>query len=202
MTITNKFIEKIRDDREYVQKILIGGLLMFVPIVNIFALGYLYRYAGQVMSTGRMELPTWDRWGKLFLGGLIFLGIAVLFGVIPVLIGWYLSQAIDLITFGVLGWFPYFPLSIAVLIAPSLILFGLFSILKGDGFQGLFTKLGDHFKDLRKYWKQLMLGNLAYIGFWLVGLPLYGFCHFIGMLLLIPYTLSVLNDEDESCGCD
>lgn len=196
MNTINKIIEKIKSDREYIQKILIGGLLMFIPIVNIFALGYLYRYAGQVKSTGPVGLPTWDKWGNLFLAGLIFLGIGFLFGLVPILIGLALSKGLNLITLGFLGWFPYFPLSIAVLIAPSLTLLGVFSIIKGDGIEGLFTKLGDNFKILLKYWKELMLGNIAYIGFCAVGLPLYGFAHFIGLLLLIPYTLFVLKNKD------
>lgn len=197
MITINKIIEKIKEDPEYVQKILIGGLLMFIPVVNIFVWGYIYRYARQIKTKGRIELPTWDQWGKLFINGLIFLGVALIFGAIPVLIGWYLSKAINLITIGFLLWLPYIPLSIAVLVAPSLVLISLFSILKGDGFQGPFSKLGANIKTLRKHWKPLILGNITYIGFCIIGLPLYGFAHFIGLLFLIPYTLFVLKGKDE-----
>jgi hypothetical protein len=196
MNTINKIIEKIKSDREYIQKILIGGLLMFIPVVNIFALGYLYRYAGQVRSSGHGGLPKWEKWGRLFVDGVIFLGIILLYGFLPVLFGWAISEALNMVTLGFLGWVPYIPLSIGLLIAPSLTLIGVFSILKGEGFEGLFTKLGDHFKVLKKHWMELMLGNVAYIGFCIVGLPLYGFAHFIGLLLLIPYTLFVVKNEE------
>lgn len=196
MNTISKIIEKIKADQEYVQKIIIGGLLMFIPVVNIFALGYLYRYAKQVRATGRMELPNWDSWGRLFCAGLIFLGIGLLFGVLPVLIGWSISGAIEKITFGYLGWFPYFPLSISLLIAPSLTLLAVFSILDGDSFEILFKKFGDYFRIMGKHWKELTLGNVAFIGFCIVGLPLYGFTSFISLMLLIPYTLIVLKNEN------
>lgn len=191
-----KIIEKIRKDRECLQKILIGGLLMFIPIVNIFAIGYLYRYARQIVKTRKMSLPAWDAWGKLFIDGLIFLGITVVFGVLPLLIGWVLSEGVRLITFDYLRWFPLFPVSIAIVVAPSLVLLGAFSLLKGEGIRGLFTNTVNYFRLFLKFWLPLTIGNVAYVGFCIIGLPLYGFVYFIGLLLLIPYTWFVLKQTD------
>lgn len=186
-----KIIEKFKEDRESLQKILIGGLLMFVPIINILALGYLFRFTKHTMTTGKIKLPEWNNWVKLFVDGLIFIGVAIMFGLLPILLGWALSEGINVITFNYLRWFPFFPLSLAILIAPSLVLFGIFTIAKGQGMRGLLN-IGDYFRTFLKFWKELVIGNLAYIGFFIIGLPLYGFAHFIGLLLLIPYTLFVL----------
>lgn len=190
-----KVVEKIQQDREWIQKILIGGLLMFIPIVNIFALGYLYRYAKKIVLTGRVDLPAWNDWGKLFIDGLIFLAITILYGTVPALIAWGLSGALAFMTIGLLGWFPFFPLSIVLMVIPSLILLGIHSIIKGGGPESLFLKIGDHFKTLSKSWKEFLVGNFAFIGFQLLGIPLYGFAVFIGLLFLIPYTLFILNNR-------
>lgn len=193
MITTYKIIEKVQQDPQWIQKILIGGLLMFIPIVNLFALGYLYRFASGIHASGRIKLPSWDNWGQLFLDGLIFLGVILLYGFIPFLIGWGLSLIIVMITFGFLGWFPLIPLSIVAVVVPSLILGGILPIMDGKGFLAL-LRSGTHLKSLLKGWKLLLLANLTFIGLQFIGLPLYGFAFFVGFLLLIPYTLFVLSN--------
>lgn len=197
MITTNKIAEKIQQDPQWFQKILIGGLLMFVPIFNFFALGYLYRFASNIHKSGRIKLPDWQEWGKLFLEGLIFLGVLFLYGFVPILAGWAIYLLISKITIGILGWFAFLPLSVILVIVPSLVLVGLFSIIAGKKADSLFLKIGNHLKTLRKFWKSLLVGNLAFLGLLFVGAPLYGIAFFVGFLFLIPYTLIVLNSENK-----
>lgn len=193
MITTYKIIEKIQQDPKWIQKILIGGLMMIIAIVNLFALGYLYRFASSIHSTGRIKLPSWDNWGQMFLQGLIFLGVIFLYGFVPLLIGWVLYLIITMITFGFLGWFAFLPLSIIAVIVPSLTIVGVLSIIDGGNVESLFLKIGDHFKTLCKCWKSLLIANLTFIGLQFLGLPLFGFAFFVGFLFLIPYTLFVLS---------
>lgn len=197
MITTHKIIEKIQQDPQWLQKILIGGLLMFVPIVNLFALGYLYRYASSILNTGRLKLPQWEEWGKLFIEGLIFLGVLFLYTLVPILAGWVIYLLIAKITMGYMGWFPLFPVSLALVLVPSLTLIGIFSIIEGKKADSLFLKIGNHLKKLFKFWELLLIGNLAFLGLQFVGLPLYGLAFFIGFLFLIPYTVAVLTSENK-----
>ncbi len=197
MITTQKIFEKIQHDPQWLQKILIGGLLMFVPIVNLFALGYLYRYAKSILKSGRFQLPNWEEWAKLFLEGLIFIGVLFLYTLVPILAGWAIYLFIAKITMGYLGWFPFFPVSLALVLGPSLTLVGLFSIMEGAKADSLFLKVGKYFKKIFKFWKLLLIGNLAFLGLQFVGFPLYGLAFFIGFLFLIPYTLAVLNSENK-----
>lgn len=189
-------LEKIAEDKRWIPKVLIGGLLMFIPVVNFFALGYLSRYAGRMMESGKVELPEWDEWGRLFMGGLIFLVVILVYGVLTLLVGWVLSSILEALTMGVLGWLPYIPLSFAAVMAPSLTLMGLFTIRKGDGLDALYLKIGKHMRVMCEHWKELLLVNITFIGLIVVGMPLYGFTFFVGFLLLIPYTVFVLSKSE------
>lgn len=197
MITTNKIIEKFQQDSQWFQKILIGGLLMFVPIFNFFALGYLYRFAANIHESGRIKLPDWQDWGKLFLGGLIFFGIFFLYSIVPLLAGWAIYLFLSKITMGVLGWFLFLPLSILLVIVPSLTIVGIFAIISGKKGDSLFLKVGTYFKTIYKFWKPLLIANLTFIGLQFVGAPLYGIAFFVGFLFLIPYTLFVLNSENK-----
>lgn len=197
MITTNKILEKIQHDPQWKQKILIGAILMFIPIVNFFALGYLYRYTSNIQSTGRLKLPDWQDWGRLFIDGLIFLGVFFLYAFVPLLAGWAIYLFLSKVTIGILGWIPFLPLSIILVIVPSLTIVGISSIIEGKKADTLFLKIGTHLKTLAKFWKSFLVANLSFIGLQFVGAPLYGLAFFVGFLFLIPYTLYVLNNENK-----
>jgi len=198
MLTLNTLAKNILDDTRSTQKIIIGGLLMFIPIVNFFALGYLSRYAAQVLRTGSAKLPEWENWGRMFIGGIWFFLVILVYGVLPLLGGWVLSEFLDIITVEKLGWFPYFPLSFACLVSPTLIMIGLFAIREKEGFEGLFSNILGRVRLALSCWKLLLMENFAFLGLVIVGLPLYGLSFFLGMLLLIPYTALVFADVGET----
>ncbi len=193
----NSVFERISKDPRWIQKVVIGGLLMFIPIINFFALGYLSRYAGQVLKNGSVKLPEWERWGRLFMGGLWFFLVILVYGVLTLVIGWMLGLLLMMISLGLLGWFPYFPLSVAILVAPTLVMCGLFTIRKQRSWDSLFSNVRDHFKKLCVSWKQLLVPNLAFVGLQLIGMPVYGLTFFLGLMVLIPYTALVFNQLDK-----
>ncbi|HQU09567.1 MAG TPA: hypothetical protein PLV25_06370, partial [Opitutales bacterium] len=57
--------QRILQSPQAISKLLIGGLLSFVPVLNLIALGYIGRVlVGALESRSTPELPVWDRWGK------------------------------------------------------------------------------------------------------------------------------------------
>lgn len=192
MISVNNVFEKITSERGWMQKVILGGILMFIPVINLFAMGYLWRYAGRVLNDGDLGLPHWEDWGKLFFGGLLFLVVFLGYGVMVMLVGWLLGALLSVLSLGMLGWFPYFPLSIAGLVAPSLVVMGVFSLKKGQGFEVLLWDITGHFKRMLACWDRLVIVNLAFMGLIILGSPLYGFAFFFGFIVLIPYTALVL----------
>lgn len=61
-------------DKDWIKKILIGGLVAFVPIVNFAAIGYTIQIIRNVRAGQPLPLPEWDQFGQYFVDGLwIFL---------------------------------------------------------------------------------------------------------------------------------
>ncbi len=87
-------------------KLLVGVCLSLVPIVNILALGYLYRTTALVKSGAPFMYPEWDRWKDLFMDGLKFLILGVIWIVIPLFIGFLISQLIGVVS-NELGRIPF-----------------------------------------------------------------------------------------------
>jgi len=66
------------DDKEWVTKLLIGGILSLIPIVNLVVLGYTLRTLKNVADGVEPPLPGWDDFADYFVKGLIScLGIVV-----------------------------------------------------------------------------------------------------------------------------
>jgi len=59
------------DDEEWVQKILIGGVLNLIPVVNLVAVGYGLRSLKNVATGVGKPLPDWDDFGDYFAKGLV-----------------------------------------------------------------------------------------------------------------------------------
>ncbi len=78
-------------------KLGIGSLLMMIPIVNIFAMGYLYRTTVLVKAGAPFIYPEWDRWKDLFIDGLRFLVLAIVWVGIPMFIGLFVSWFVGVI---------------------------------------------------------------------------------------------------------
>jgi len=73
------------DDEEWVQKLLIGGILGLIPIVNLVVIGYGLKVLKNVADGMEQPLPAWDDFGDYFVQGLMsFLGSLV--WAIPILI--------------------------------------------------------------------------------------------------------------------
>lgn len=197
MVTVNSVISDICKDQTWSQKALLGSILMFIPIVNLFSLGYLSRYAAQVLEEGELELPQWDSWGYLFLGGIWFLLVIIAYGILPMLLGWLLGMLFASMTFHVLGWFPFFPITIAAAVSPTFVVLGLLSIRNSQHPKGFLLDIQGHMKRIMNCWDKLIVINMAFMGLLLFGLPIYGLTIFLGFIILIPYTALVLIEVEK-----
>ncbi|MBN1635834.1 MAG: DUF4013 domain-containing protein [Deltaproteobacteria bacterium] len=82
-------------DQSWKTKVLIGGLINIIPIVNFISMGYSLAYLRELFLSDTKELPVWKNWGELFLIGLkafvislvYLLGVIVLAILSPILLG-------------------------------------------------------------------------------------------------------------------
>ncbi len=73
------------EDENWLKKVLIGGIVALIPIVNFAAIGYIVQIIRNVRDGHPLPLPEWDQFGAYFMDGLwVFLIILVY--LIPVIL--------------------------------------------------------------------------------------------------------------------
>ncbi|MDR3117741.1 MAG: DUF4013 domain-containing protein [Puniceicoccales bacterium] len=96
-------------------KVSLGTLLMFVPLVNILAFGYLYRFARDPhhASDGGVQLPEWNDPVRLLVDGLRLLCFTGIHQLGAMALAWLAAEALWLGSFGhvFLCWPTLFPLT-------------------------------------------------------------------------------------------
>ncbi len=71
-------------------KWLLGSFLLVLPILSFLAEGYRYRLF-QKGTAGSLELPEWDNWGDLFIRGLQFFLIRIVYTLGPLIVFLFFS---------------------------------------------------------------------------------------------------------------
>jgi len=181
----------ILDDDGFGKKVLIGGVLFYLPVLNLLLLGYFYRYARSIREDSELRLPEWNRWQDMVVESLRMLVIVLVFVVAPVLVAVLLAWLAQ-VFFGALqldvfaATLGLIPLSLAALLVPPLALaalsrhqvYGDFNcLLKWERIVRAALRIGP---------AQLVV-LLVFWGLMLVGWPLLGFSFFLGFGLLVAY---------------
>lgn len=66
-----KAFSYVFEDRNWPAKILIGGILSIIPIVNFIPIGYALTALRNIAEGKESPLPEWDNWGGYFSKGLM-----------------------------------------------------------------------------------------------------------------------------------
>ena len=183
---------KFFPDAGFPKKLLIGGLLSFIPILNFLALGYLYRYSLQVREKGLITLPEWEDWQGLFLDGVIFFIIILIFGGAPAIaIGTlaFISAALaDFLHVPLLGdTILLLPLTVTLfLLCPLLTMSALYRFQTQRDINDLLP-VDAFLKHVFAGIERKIIPTLAFAGLMLVGWPIYGFPFFLGFAAVIAY---------------
>jgi hypothetical protein len=67
------------EDESWIMKIVIGGILLIIPIVNFMVLGYMLEALKKSADGADVPLPEWDDFGGKFMKGLMLLIIGVVY---------------------------------------------------------------------------------------------------------------------------
>jgi hypothetical protein len=86
MDIGSSFTYMFQDEN-WIKKILIGGVVGIIPIVNFAAIGYLVQVIRNVRGGQSLPLPEWDDFGKYFMDGLWVFLIFLVWSIPLILVG-------------------------------------------------------------------------------------------------------------------
>ena len=68
----------VTEDENWIMKLVIGGIVMLIPIVNFAGFGYMAEVTRRVMNNDPQLLPEWGDFGKFFADGLkLFVGFLI-----------------------------------------------------------------------------------------------------------------------------
>lgn len=177
------FVNLIRQQGIWV-KLLIGGLLSFVPGVNLFAFGYLFRFSRRVRRSGDVRLPEWTDWQGLFRDGLYFAIVWIVYWLLPLLLAYALSALLWTVGIGILA---YIVFSVSFLISPVLFSSALYRFqMRSDVRDLLDIRL--IFKMTYLEFPKFLIPALVFLGVCGLCLPVYGIALFAGFLIIIAYT--------------
>ena len=172
--------------------------MTFIPVVNFLPLGYIMEYTLRLSRTGDVDLPDWKDFSllELFSSGcklaLLFLGYLIL----PVFLGWGVSEFLDLLTFGFLGVAAYLPVGIGAFAGMYLFLSGVRSYAR-DGLYADAWRIREVATLAGSAYRALIFPILSFWGLCLLAFPLYGFAFFIGVLSLLAYSSALFREIEK-----
>lgn len=178
-------IKRILDDSDWAKKLLIGIVISFIPVVNILALGYVYRYANQVRRERNLTLPAWDYWMDLVLPGIYFFAVGFFYYMLPILIGCVLGQWLSI----------FYLISIAgILIGPALFASALQEFqTSGENFRSLLN-FQVILERVQSSWRLLIIPSMCFAALYLlmwVHWILWTVTFFVGTLFYLAFALTV-----------
>lgn len=182
-------------------KVLLGGALSFIPLINLLSFGYLLNYATRLRQKNEWNLPSWKILSpvELLRKGLHFFILLLVFAGIPIFTGWLISTLLSFLTFGILGIIGYFPMAIGAFIAPFFFLGSIHAYVRDGLFSDAF-RLTLVFEITKSMGYKLVLPVITFWGILLIALPFYGFSFFLGTWILIAYSsalnLSIMNHKN------
>jgi len=150
------------DDPDWLKKILIGGLITMIPIVNFAAMGYVAELVRTIRDEPNAPLPEWDNFGGYFSDGLkllvafivyslpLLLIMCVFFGVTAAMGGF--SENIDDTTGGLMVAFmlPMQCLMFFFGIIPVIFMPAIFAQFADEGTIGATIRFGEIFGFIRE----------------------------------------------------
>jgi len=179
-----KIIKFPMEDKDWIMKVIIGGVLSIIPIVNFISSGYQLKVMKNAINK-KPGMPEWKGFMDLFVKGLIIFVIALLFMIVP------------LIIFGAIAGFSVIsvimgdltnPYNIVLAILPALFIGGILFLIIGFIIPmaiAMYAK-SDNFSDAFKF-SEILNRIKSIFGEYLVSyIVIVIFGIILGLIMLIP----------------
>lgn len=81
-----KSFSYVFEDQQWLRKVLIGGVINLIPIVNFAATGYWLEETRRVYEGRELPLPEWDNFGGYFMKGLVSFVATLIYSIPAILV--------------------------------------------------------------------------------------------------------------------
>ena len=163
--------------------LVLGSLLSFIPLLNVFAFGYLYQVFRGVKRLGLPALPPWQNWRALLIDGIRFTVVWFGYMLMPCILAFLISSLMKHLGLGIIS---------NILLLSTIVLSNISFLTALSVYH-----VNENFKDLlnvkmiflraRDNFPILIVPSTLFLGTFVCLLPLYGFGFFSGYLILLTY---------------
>lgn len=169
--------------------LLIGGLLSYVPVVNLILLGYWSLWVRRLVRREGAELPEWREAREMLRELVRLLPLLLVWLVIPGILALALAVAlIGLLEFMHLELFAYTlglaPLTVAALLIPPAVVVSVVRLERGGEMREAIWP-GDVIGDVLRAGREGLFPMVRFYGWVLLGWPLIGFAVFAAALPML-----------------
>ncbi len=195
-----KITWRIWQGEELGRALLIGGLIFYVPVINLLLLGYFGRWLRQLARNKGMNLPEWrdgkgilDETGRVILP---FLAWVFVPWMLALLLVWALM---GLLAFLKLEFFAYsvafIPLVIVAVFSPIAVVSSLLRFFQSGQLKDAFA-VYDIIRDVIQRLRASLFPLLQFYGLLVLGYPLLGFAVFLATPPLLAQLVLVFRRVD------
>jgi len=181
--------------------LLIGGLLFYIPVINLLMLGYYGMWTRNLVLKKGMDLPEW-RDGRAILNELLrVMGPYLLWVILPLALAGLLVWAIGgILSFLGLGIFAktvaWLPVAVVALLAPLAFTVSLVRLYRSNNLKSALA-VPEVLQATLQHLKASLFPLLQYYGILVLGWPLFGFAAFLGTLPLLAQLILITTRQDE-----
>ena len=181
--------------------LLIGGLLFYVPIINLLLLGYLGCWARRLVRREGMDLPEW-REGRRILDELIrvlapFAVWVLLPFVLASFLVWSLSGLMSMMYLALFAkTIAWLPLAAVSLLSPVAFTVALIRLYRTDNIRES-VNVQEVLQETLLHMRSCLFPLFQFYGILLIGWPLVGFAMFLATLPLMAQLILIMRDGKE-----
>jgi hypothetical protein len=182
------------------KSLLIGGILFYVPLVNLLLLGYWGLWMRRLQAGRASTLPDWLEWRSILRETIRLLPLFVVYVALPVAV-------IGLLVWGVGGIFEWIsldfaanslawlPMSAVAVLIPQVMVLAVLRLNRHEGLQSAF-EFNEIFRLMLQRARGCLLPILQFYGILLLGWPVLGFAMHLGLVVLLGHLVVVLRGAE------
>ena len=181
--------------------LLIGGLLFYLPIINLLLVGYFGLWARKLILQQGMELPEWregrgivNELGRVIAPFAVWV-LAPYF--LAVLLYWALSGLLSLLY---LGFFAHtialFPVTVVALLSPPAFVVSLIRLYASNNLREALD-ISEIIRQVLRHLRSCLFPLFQFYGILLIGWPLLGFAVFLATPPLLAQLVLIFRKVDE-----
>ena len=192
---------RIWESEGFGKSLLIGGVLFYIPVVNLILLGYFGCWVRQLVLRKGMDIPEWNDGRAIFNEFLRVIAPFAFWVILPFALAWVLFWALysllDLFSLVIFAQtLAYLPVALVSLLAPPALVVSLIRLYRRNNLREALDAPEVLHVVLRKL-RACVFPLLQFHGILLLGWPLLGFAAFLATLPMLAQLVLVFTKEED-----